>query len=109
MKYYLSIIILLLMTGCLPAQEPKQLIVTGIGEIEKIPDSFRMSASVRIRHEDREEALRALSAAADELTEKMPRLEGLEAMKVEASDLEFCLRLESDAARKIMPIHGVKS
>lgn len=72
--------------GCLPVQEPKQIVVEGEASVEAIPDEFDVSASIQSRSASREGALSEVAAIYAILKEQLPQLGGLEEINISTSN-----------------------
>ena len=105
---------LLALTGCeaastseaLNEETAKTLAVTGVGEIEVMPDEFVISGAVIKQNDEIGEAMNAVAEVINKVQETIPEIEGLE-----SSDFNFatvnstgvkdptCLLFNQDAAR----------
>lgn len=84
-----SVIVLPLMTallfGCLPEQQPKQIVVDGEASLEFEPDTFSLSASLRARTESQEDALADIAQRLSTVRDSLPLLDGLTHLTINAS------------------------
>ena len=75
--------------GCLPEFQKKQIAVVGKAEIEVVPDSFRMTATIRARSRNNEDALQKISSHLARFQSDLPQLEGLEKVEIKTSELSI--------------------
>ena len=80
------IISMLFVAGCLPADQPNQIIVDGEAVVEITPDNFRLTATLRSRQDNEADALAEISAALSAIRENLPGLEGLTHINIDADD-----------------------
>ena len=110
---FLLLPMLLLLSGCGPEktealneETAKTLAVTGVGEIEVMPDEFVISGAVIKQNDEIGEAMNAVAEVINKVQETIPEIEGLG-----SSDFNFatvnstgvkdptCLLFNQDAAR----------
>ncbi|MFQ5563422.1 MAG: SIMPL domain-containing protein [Parvularculaceae bacterium] len=78
-----------LLFGCLPQDEPKQIIVDGEATIEVEPEIFNISGTIRARKDTARDALAEISERLARIRETLPNLEALEKLNIEASEAEI--------------------
>ncbi|NOX93676.1 MAG: SIMPL domain-containing protein [Alphaproteobacteria bacterium] len=89
-----------LLAGCLPGQEPKQIIVDGRATIEVMPDLFTVTGNIRSRSSSRADVLKDISEKLNVIREKTPSLQGLTHLSIEATEAEFRPILDPDCREK---------
>lgn len=75
-----------LLFGCLPQNEPKQIVVDGEATIQVEPEIFNISGSIRARKDSSRDALAEISERLARIRETLPNLEGLTKLSIDASD-----------------------
>jgi hypothetical protein len=85
MKYF-AIIGALALTGCLPFEEQSAIRVEGEATLLVEPDEFEIASTILTYTESREQTLARLAEIYSTLKATLPELEGLNALKMEASE-----------------------
>lgn len=113
MKMQFALPLFVLLAGCLPFQDTKQVAVSAKAKIEVAPDAFRMSATLRSRADNQNDAMAEFSQSLDRLTNQLPQMEGLTSVKVEPSALQVqpvferaCANGRRYDSREACPIAG---
>ena len=76
---------LFFVSGCLPASQPNQIIVDGEATLAIAPEVFSLTAAVRARGDSHAEVLADIASAVARIREKLPALEGLTQLSIDAS------------------------
>ncbi|GEM_PF-6391856 len=103
MKKLVLIPLALLLFGCLPAEEKNVIQVEGVATIEVAPKFFEVGATVRSIKNTRDGAFADAAAIYTRLQEELPKLDGLESVKITTASAEVetiydgeCLDLRYD-------------
>jgi hypothetical protein len=112
MKYF-AIIGALALTGCLPFEEHKTIVVNGEATVELAPDSFSVSAEIHARSDVQALALKNAARTLAAIRTTLPKLEKLSAISIDASaakvapiyDLE-CVQKAYYGSEATCPIEG---
>jgi uncharacterized protein YggE len=86
MKRLILLPLAALLLGCLPETPRKQIVVDGEATIEIEPELFTLSASIRSRADEQSAALAEISDKLAVVRERLPQLEGLTHLTVDASE-----------------------
>jgi len=81
--------LVVLLSGCLPGQEPKQIIVEAEASIEVPPDGFSLSVGISSLEETRDSALSKVASIYSEMQTELKLLEGLESLSLETSGVSI--------------------
>lgn len=84
------------LTGCLPFEEQKTIVVDGEAKVELAPDTFSVSAEIHARSDVQATALRNAANTLARIRTTLPRLENLSAISIDAS------------AAKVAPIYDLE-
>lgn len=113
MKRLIILPVVALLCGCLPGQEPKQIVVDGEASLEFEPDTFSLGASLRSRSDGQDGALSEIANKLSVIRESLPQLDGLTHLSIDASDAEIrpiqdpeCLEQRKYNNEEICPVSG---
>lgn len=91
---------LILVSACLPHQQSNQIIVDGEAIIERAPDQFKLTASIRAREENEAAALTEISGSLSAIREQLPNLVGLTHLDIEARDASIRSIIDPECREK---------
>ena len=109
----LTLVTAFLVSGCVPNQETRQIVVDGEAKIEVVPETFSLAGNIRSRGETRDVALEEISSTLTKIRETVPALEGLAKLKIEASDASLrpiqddeCIEAKGYRGSEMCPVLG---
>lgn len=100
MRLVFAFVAFMALTGCLPGQEPKQVVVDGTALLEFEPEIFQLDGVIGARGGDRETVLREVSEKLNRVQETMPALEGLTHMDVGSRALRISPVFDGDCSEQ---------
>lgn len=87
MKHLLVLPVAALLIGCLPVQQPKQIIVDGEASLTFAPEVFYLNAEIRSRGAEQQEVLANISEMLATIQQTLPELDGLTKLKLDAQNV----------------------
>lgn len=97
---YSCVVGALALTGCLPFEEPKTIVVDGEATVELAPDSFSVTAEIHARSDVQATALKNAARTLATIRTTLPKLEGLSAISIDASAAKMAPIYDLDCQQK---------
>lgn len=100
MRFVFAFVAFMALTGCLPGQEPRQVIVDGTARLEFEPEVFRLDGVIGARGDNRESVLRDVSEKLNSVQETLPALEGLTHLDVGSRAMRISPVFDGDCSQQ---------